>query len=247
MRSLTEIIEDLGDIRWGSAGWIRMARNPTLRRPRIASRRSFSSAVRRDAADMVALQMLEKLLDPDRWRIRMVAPETLTAELLELIAHEDPAFVCIASLAPGGLAHTRYLCKRLSRHFPDLRLIVGRWGEDTVEGRHRQDLEDAGASTTASSLIETRQKLEALLPLLDAGRAERPGPPDPPPALPAQPRRRRPAARDAPCIAPRRESWRPGPPHSKRDPGFLFKVPQLLLLLPWATCSGRFRSSRRAC
>ena len=175
MRSLSEIIDDLGDIRSCAARSDDVStQNETDATEDRPPQVLIFGCPARDAADSVALQMLEKVLDPARWQIRLIAPETLTAELLELIAQEQPAAVCIASLAPGGLAHTRYVCKRLSGRFPDLRIIVGRWGEvQPAEAKHRQDLEDAGASSIAFSLIEARQKLDALFPLLESARRRR--------------------------------------------------------------------------
>ena len=43
--------------------------------------------------------------------------------------------ICIAAVPPGGLAQTRYLCKRLRARFPNLKIAVGRWGtgEETEE------------------------------------------------------------------------------------------------------------------
>ena len=77
--------------------------------------------------------MLEKLIDPDRWRMKLIAPQTLSSELLEMVALEEPDLICIAAIPPGGRAHTRYLCKRLHARFPDLRIIVGRWGDELAE------------------------------------------------------------------------------------------------------------------
>jgi hypothetical protein len=105
----------------------------------------------------------------------LIAPQTLTSELLDMVALEEPAVVCIAALPPGGLAHTRYLCKRLSARYPELRIIVGRWGEEPGAQDHRKELEVAGASSTATTLLETRQQLHTLLPLLDCDRPDRPG------------------------------------------------------------------------
>jgi hypothetical protein len=67
----------------------------------------------------------------------------------------------------------------LSARFPDLRIVVGRWGEEPGADEHGKALEEAGASSTAATLKETRQQLEALLPLLDSSR------PDPAVAQPA--------------------------------------------------------------
>jgi predicted PurR-regulated permease PerM len=188
LSSLAEIVEELGERLAGSAEPDREAEpsqpaaGPKHNEPRPIV---IFGCPAHDAADSVALQSLEKLLDPRRWRMKTIAPETLTAERLERIAREAPALVCIASLPPGGVAHTRYLCKRLSNRFPQLRILIGRWGEPTGEGARRTDFEDAGAESTAFSLLETRRRLEALLPLLDSSRADELPAEPPVPALAA--------------------------------------------------------------
>ena len=53
--------------------------------------------------------------------------------------------IVIGSLPPGGLAHTRYLCKRIARQFPDARLVVGRWG---LAGEVLSGPANAGRSST---------------------------------------------------------------------------------------------------
>jgi predicted PurR-regulated permease PerM len=174
MHSLGEIVDDLGDIlgRPGKAG-AETPRAESLEPQEPESPCVFFGCPARDSADHVALQMLEKSLDPARWQMKLIAPQTLTSELLEMVAAEEPSLVCIASLPPGGLAHTRYLCKRLSARFPELRIIVGRWGEEPGSSDYRKHLEEAGASSTATTLLETRQQLAALFPLLDSAHPDR--------------------------------------------------------------------------
>lgn len=119
-----------------------------------------------DGADQAALEMLQNLLDPARWSLELVAPDALTAELLELVAEKKPALVCIAATPPGGLAHTRYLCKRLRARFPELRILVCRWGPRASNTSSPGQLEEAGADMITTTLLETRQQLESLLPVL---------------------------------------------------------------------------------
>jgi hypothetical protein len=145
----------------------------------------------RDEEDRVALEMLQQVLDPARWRLERIAPTTLTAELLDQVAEQKPALVCIAALPPGGISHTRYLCKRLRSRFPDIRILVGRWGlKAIVVASHTppeqeagtlpadgpmdefhadtltKTLQEAGADLVATTLLETRQQLGGLLPVL---------------------------------------------------------------------------------
>ncbi|MBC7964899.1 MAG: AI-2E family transporter, partial [Fuerstia sp.] len=73
-----------------------------------------------DASDSVALTMLRQSLGSIRWEIEQTAVETLTSELVARIALDPPAILCIAALPPRGLAHARYLCKRLRESSPQL-------------------------------------------------------------------------------------------------------------------------------
>ncbi len=123
-------------------------------------------------ADRLALDMLSQLLDPTVWDLELIEPETLASELIDLIAAAKPALICIAAVPPGGLARTRYLCKRLRASFPELRLIVCRWGSKTGGQRDPGGLKKAGADSVTATLVETRQRISSLLPLLTANQQE---------------------------------------------------------------------------
>jgi hypothetical protein len=110
----------------------------------------------RDEADEVSLLMLRQLLDPDRYELEILADELLAAEIVEQIAAKNPALICFASLPPGGLAQTRYLCKRLRARFPDTKLVVGRWGSRTDNSNA---LAAAGADRVGNTIIETRDHI----------------------------------------------------------------------------------------
>ena len=114
----------------------------------------------RDDTDELALLMLWHLLDPTRYELLRLPDETLASEVIEHVAEKVPALVCIASLPPGGLAQTRYLCKRLRARFPDLKIIVGRWG-GRVEN-NAEDLTAAGANKIGTTLAETRDQITQL-------------------------------------------------------------------------------------
>lgn len=117
----------------------------------------------RDEADELALLMLRQLLDRGHYEVEIIADELLAAEIIEQIAEKKPALVCLASLPPGGLAQTRYLCKRLRARFPDSKLIVGRWGSRTDNSNA---LMDAGADRSGTRIIETRDHIIQLSQIL---------------------------------------------------------------------------------
>jgi B12 binding domain len=111
----------------------------------------------RDEADELALLMCRQLLASTRYEMETLADEALTSEVVDQIAQKCPALICIVSLPPGGLAQTRYLCKRLRLRFPDTRILVGRLGTQTAN--HREVLLAAGADKVATTIIELRDQI----------------------------------------------------------------------------------------
>jgi predicted PurR-regulated permease PerM len=116
-----------------------------------------------DEIDCVGLEMLRQLLDPNRWVLELTVVETLTSELATRIVTDPPAFLCIASLPPGGLGHARYLCKRLRAASPEIQIIVGRWGRQRKSRIDRERLQEAGANFVTTTLQETCTLLESRL------------------------------------------------------------------------------------
>jgi hypothetical protein len=112
------------------------------------------------------MEMLRQLLNPLEWEVEVAALETLTAELVTQVTKGKPSLVCIGALPPGGLAHTRYLCKKLRARHPDLKIIVGRWGLQDNVTENRDQLEEVGADLIATTLLETRKQLNDWLPVL---------------------------------------------------------------------------------
>jgi len=112
----------------------------------------------RDEADELALLMCRQLLAPARYEMEVLADEALTSEVVDQVAEKRPELICIVSLSPGGgLAQTRYLCKRLRVRFPDTKILVGRLGTHTVN--HRDVLLAAGADKVATTMIELRDQV----------------------------------------------------------------------------------------
>ncbi len=118
----------------------------------------------RDEADELALQMFRQLLDSTRYDIELMAEETLTSEVVALAAEKSPALICIASLPPGGLAQTRYLCKRLRARLPGVKIVVGRWGRESEDSS--TVLVSAGADRIGTTLIETRDQMDHLIQII---------------------------------------------------------------------------------
>ena len=115
----------------------------------------------RDEADELALLMFRPLLDFTRYDMELMAHETLISEVVAVTAEKSPALICIASLPPGGLAQTRYLCKRLRARLPGVKIVVGRWGRESEDSS--TVLHSAGADRIGTTLIETRDQMVQLI------------------------------------------------------------------------------------
>jgi hypothetical protein len=122
----------------------------------------------RDEADEAALAMFRPLLDPAKCDLELTSSELLASELVSLVEEQRPAIVCIAALPPGGLAHTRYLCLRLRARFPELKIVVGRWGLESNVERNQEVLAAAGADHVGLTLVETRNQVNQLIQILSS-------------------------------------------------------------------------------
>jgi predicted PurR-regulated permease PerM len=114
----------------------------------------------RSPVEQVACELLAHVLEPSLWQIETVSSDFLTAELITRIEESRPAILVLGSLPPGGLTHSRFLCKRIRQKFPDLKIVIGRWAaSEELDERARTQLHDAGADEVATSLEETRSIL----------------------------------------------------------------------------------------
>jgi len=107
--------------------------DPEPRMTSAPARRRIVACPGRDEADEVALSLLAALLEPDSVETVVLSHRLLLSETVELIERERPALVCLGTLGHGPLPTARYLVKRLRTRFPDLPIVVGRWGGESLQ------------------------------------------------------------------------------------------------------------------
>ena len=129
----------------------------------------------RDEADAVALEMVRHLLDPARYRIEVSGTGMLTAEVVAWVGLHRPALLCIGAVAPGGLSQARHLCKRLRSQYPELKIVIGRWGLHDEKEPDREHLLAAGADYVETTVLATQRALAQVG--LTLGRSARESPP----------------------------------------------------------------------
>jgi CheY-like chemotaxis protein len=166
LQAIREILEDLGERRVAAAEVEEAIHAEDRGNVSAPIPLRVLTCPARDQADRLALEMLRQLLDPAKWAVEIAPVETMASDLVAQVAEHAPALVCIGALPPGGLAHTRYLCKKLRARFPKVKIVVGRWGLTGNVEANREQLQDAGADLMATTLLETRSQLNSLLPIL---------------------------------------------------------------------------------
>ncbi|GKS69521.1 ABC transporter permease [Nitrosomonas sp. PY1] len=116
----------------------------------------------RDSTDKLLVDALSMLLDPSRFEIH-ASPGGIVYDILADVKRRTPDVLVILSVPPGGVAHVRHICKRITARFPDLRIVVGRLGlyeEDQEENRRR--LSEVGADYIVFSLADVVSELNKL-------------------------------------------------------------------------------------
>ncbi|HEV3385183.1 MAG TPA: cobalamin B12-binding domain-containing protein, partial [Gemmata sp.] len=109
-------------------------------------------------------EILAATLEPARWEVRVAGNEMLASELVESIEEFRPAAVTLIALPPGGMSHCRYLVNRIRAKTGNVRILIGRWGEqempltESSDGWKRVDGVDR-------SLSDTRKRLSDLYPV----------------------------------------------------------------------------------
>ena len=120
-----------------------------------------------DEADEIVGVMLAQLLEFKGQRTIAASQVSLASELLELVHEQNAAVVCISALPPAAMAHSRYLCKRLSARFPELPTVVGLWTSKADPKKSLDRLPCDGpvhlVTSVAGAIVEIDQMVQPLL------------------------------------------------------------------------------------
>jgi predicted PurR-regulated permease PerM len=115
-------------------------------------------------ADEVALLMLRQLLVSKNCSVDILSSAALAAEVIARVREDNPDLLCIAAVGPDGLVQVRYLSKRLRASFPDLRVVIGRWGLREFDENGDSLTDDMGE--VGSTLLQTRNQITNLRQLI---------------------------------------------------------------------------------
>ena len=114
----------------------------------------------RSDADALALRILGHVLAGSGITLDVLDASPPMFEALQLIRDRHYAAVCIADLPPGPPSRARHLAKRLRAAQPDLRILIGRWGPDTLQDEQATGtLLATGADHAGTTVHETATAL----------------------------------------------------------------------------------------
>ncbi len=85
----------------------------------------------KDEADEISGLMLAQLLTQHGYCAFAASVDALAAEMVEMVTEKKANLVCVSAMPPAAIAHSRYLCKRLSARYEELPTVVGLW---TLQG-----------------------------------------------------------------------------------------------------------------
>lgn len=110
----------------------------------------------RDDADETSLLLLRKaLLFNEHASFEILPVQMLASEMLVAVEKAAPDAVIISALGPTSAQQARYLCKRLRQRFPQLRIVVCRWGFGGDRLKLAAALKARGADQVVTTVSDT--------------------------------------------------------------------------------------------
>ncbi len=127
------------------------------------------------AAHHRAEELILRFLSSALWPaccVELLSTRMLPVEIEAKVEHEHPFIVFIAILPPGGVSQARHLCRRLRRRFAELKIVVGYFGKVRDFDQLLTTLRAAGASYVSTSVTQSCNQIQSLLPVETAREAE---------------------------------------------------------------------------
>jgi predicted PurR-regulated permease PerM len=109
--------------------------------------------------DALVLQMIDLLLGASGVRIAIVASSESPLALSDRVFDEQPTLVLLSHVPPVGLAHARFLSRRLRARLPKVPLLVGFWDVRADAAWALETFRAAKASRVALSVAAARDMI----------------------------------------------------------------------------------------
>jgi hypothetical protein len=118
----------------------------------------------RNRADELVLEMLRQCVGGE-CEIKVYGAQAMASEEITGISSSGAHAVVISDVGRGSDAHVRYLCKRIRRAVPRVKIIVGRWGFTGPGDRVDAGLRERGADQVVTTLAEAHDSISRIQPI----------------------------------------------------------------------------------
>lgn len=127
----------------------------------------------RDEADELAAYMLKVMLQKRGHGARSISAGLTSTTVIEEIDRAKPKVTCVVAVPPFAYVQTRYICRRLRSHFPQLKLTVALLKEGRTAEPQPSPPGPTAADETSGSL---RQAVDTIMILIGSQPAPVPAP-----------------------------------------------------------------------
>ncbi|MES2440396.1 MAG: AI-2E family transporter [Verrucomicrobiota bacterium] len=132
--------------------------------PEIDAEASIACVPARAYRDQLAGEMLVRLLRQSGHPARNASSKMVSGELVGWVRETKASVVCISVVAPTSISQARYLTSKLRSGFPDLKIIVGLWGNPEKASDPSTLLRDSGADEVVTTVAEAVERATVNLP-----------------------------------------------------------------------------------
>ncbi len=157
-RGLSGILDDL-DVRLDGVV-------PLEPRPAVEADFRICCVPARAYRDELAGEMLGQLLLQAGHPTQNGSATMVSGELIGWVRETGAALACISVVAPSSQLHARYICSKLRKNFPDLKILVGLWGTDEKSLEGSKVLQDSGADEVVTSVSEAVERIVRMVPIV---------------------------------------------------------------------------------
>jgi hypothetical protein len=115
----------------------------------------------RSAADEIAAMKLAEVLETKSCFGKAVSVTALTREMDDAMEQHKGDIICVSATPPEATMHARYLCKRLRRRFPQVKLVVGLWETEDDLDKAREHI--GCDATVVSTMADAQEQIRVLI------------------------------------------------------------------------------------
>lgn len=164
--------------------WFPPGSPPPAARSFVPGQRTLLCLPARDETDGLSARLLAHVTLVQGMEAIAFSASALAGEMLQKVEEIGPRLVCICALPPAALQPARYLCLRLRKAFPDLRILVGLWNWQGDLGPAAERLREAGADQVVTGFAEALARTSQILDYAPTSRST----PEPTPQQSSAPR-----------------------------------------------------------